>query len=1299
MSTTTTSILLDPTTARDAHVQLKIDLPPEIKIAIDRFVKGSGNSSNSSSMELIALVLDVSGSMSGRPWQQVQGAVADLEKRIIDKKRDNDGKETCEVIIITYSHVANEHADFNFVSRARAGGATSFTAAFGAVTSRIKRRLAEKSFGHVTVCFMTDGQDTSVQSIGRINFGASMEAAETALEQFGKDCRNGTFGAGVDVTVHAIGFSKDHDFKYMSKMAFLGDGMGMFRYAEPEDGATQLQEKLDELFGFVLEGGRGKNPEVRIAVQILARGDAASRPVLAEPLTATVEIDVDEEGIPSTTLSADLWAEVPQDALLHDGASLSVVIDFGGGSSSSSSSTAETVVSATVVADADVRVPAEGSQERVAFETMKTERLVERLMAQMLEAQESRTELPAQWHEQLGTLQRAVASSSSSSFSVEGDKMAVNNFPHGIKNKRDRAEHLERMASARAAHSERMASIRERVNKMGELAAKIAVDGMLTVSELAKLKDQSYAHVFKKQRRNDIQNRRNAAFADQAKDLIKEISELSLGDEGDLDARISDVAKALFTCDLSTMDLVEMLCDDDPATRDEIMGVALAVQRSELAVDDPTLIKVYHVSNSILTRGAMSDARKYNLRIAGPAATHGGFEFSADGAIPAASTDRGRMPINTFLPLYICAEHWARVKLLLPFCVAEYATLDATAFAPSQLEVMFTILGTMISRLSATEPAGEREMQILFAFWRTCVAVMRDVYRPAAFRVHNFMASPEGRFKDKCSNMLTMLGMAAAYIGLTRGCPNDGSTTINEYLRSIDDNWSKRLDPSRQGKEGDDASPPPPPEFQPLDTMLFFELVRHENLRRGCARFFASAADDDDDGQGGGASEADILGVVYSLLGGRPDTCSCEDIVPVRTGAEFVKLVGGAFDPRAAVVCEAHTLLGKGAPAAATIDAEDIRSARGPLSATPELFGGVNVTKEKEAAAFARKTLKKTPQGWSPKTADRIPVRNTPEFSDEAASDDVKGGGRVAWALCHSLPNNTASSTTRAFFETISDPALEITCEALDGDANSGVAPSPWIEKFRNVVATRTTVSGCSSEEDTMIAATAAAVQAVYFRRNADARAALPHGSGGGGATPTYRDVHTHSAEGVDAARACLAEFHAMLQTKISETHRAFWVQQLQLRAVCKALAQNRLDDEDGDWAFVGFLMSGFTDHCAAFHLLVEMLQNPALDIPRRDAKIRLVHLGAMYSGKDDDDDNNKMSFLNNGNVWLCDSANRERFSAVMAGGQEKYDDLQTELRGKIGIYQYRCWPEDYPNRHGHGNGNPSQWALRGGMN
>jgi hypothetical protein len=70
---------------------------------------------------------------------------------------------------------------------------------------------------------------------------------------------------------------------------------------------------------------------------------------------------------------------------------------------------------------------------------------------------------------------------------------------------------------------------------------------------------------------------------------------------------------------------------------------------------------------------SLQDAIKFKLSVDG----HFHMSFTDSGAV---FCGRSREPINSWLPLYVCADHWARVRLLMQPILGYFVCLDPLAY-------------------------------------------------------------------------------------------------------------------------------------------------------------------------------------------------------------------------------------------------------------------------------------------------------------------------------------------------------------------------------------------------------------------------------------------------------------------------------------------------------------------------------------------------------------------------------------------------------------------------------------------
>ena len=106
------------------------------------------------------------------------------------------------------------------------------------------------------------------------------------------------------------------------------------------------------------------------------------------------------------------------------------------------------------------------------------------------------------------------------------------------------------------------------------------------------------------------------------------------------------------------------------------------------------------------------------------------------------------------MPLYICEDHWKRVRLHLPSILGYFCTLDPLGYDKEQRMVPLTILGGMIASLGP-QKCSDRDLKLLFAFMRTCIAIVEEESGDMAKMekyVADAVASPRGRLKDKVND-------------------------------------------------------------------------------------------------------------------------------------------------------------------------------------------------------------------------------------------------------------------------------------------------------------------------------------------------------------------------------------------------------------------------------------------------------------------------------------------------------------------------------------------------------------------
>jgi uncharacterized protein YegL len=199
------------------------------------------------------LILDMSGSMSGKPWSQVQTAMTKITEMTSDNAK-----------ITVKTMVYNQNAEFlkshgdraaTEVKQIRAGGSTNFVSVFnllkkhledgggddGGMMSNLKKKLIPSSSKpkndekkkKVFVFFLTDGCDTC-------NNAQQIMVAKEHLQE-----SMATYGE--EVIVNVLGFSENHDDAFLESLSLLGTSDGSYSFVQTNDGDQALQKRLTDL--------------------------------------------------------------------------------------------------------------------------------------------------------------------------------------------------------------------------------------------------------------------------------------------------------------------------------------------------------------------------------------------------------------------------------------------------------------------------------------------------------------------------------------------------------------------------------------------------------------------------------------------------------------------------------------------------------------------------------------------------------------------------------------------------------------------------------------------------------------------------------------------------------------------------------------------------------------------------------------------------------------------------------------------------------------------------------------------
>lgn len=201
---------------------------------------------------LFIAVVDRSGSMHGRPLEQVETALVHM--MAITQRNP-----LIKTVIIPYDSTA-EIVEFERDSTdlyirngiktmlAKSGG-TNFLEAF----TKLKQVLSlftcddsttRNNVSSVTVAFLTDGQDGSFT-------GKNNDEAKAKLIGYLREIIVTWSGP---ISIHSVGFGGGCDISFLETVFTCGKQPGTFRYAEPTDGDDTLCTKLQGIFEIVTKG-------------------------------------------------------------------------------------------------------------------------------------------------------------------------------------------------------------------------------------------------------------------------------------------------------------------------------------------------------------------------------------------------------------------------------------------------------------------------------------------------------------------------------------------------------------------------------------------------------------------------------------------------------------------------------------------------------------------------------------------------------------------------------------------------------------------------------------------------------------------------------------------------------------------------------------------------------------------------------------------------------------------------------------------------------------------------------------
>jgi ankyrin repeat protein/uncharacterized protein YegL len=169
---------------------------------------------------LFVMVADKSGSMSGKPWEQVESAILHIIGTTQTSNMDS--------ALILYDSDATV-VDIKNVTRANirqlfTSGGTNFHAAF----QKVGQVLRGSDYNKYILIFLTDGD--------------TVEDKNSLVQAFKSVVKD------KNVTVHTVGFGVNCNKDFLEELRFTGQDEGVFRYADHHDNADVLSQKITCIF-------------------------------------------------------------------------------------------------------------------------------------------------------------------------------------------------------------------------------------------------------------------------------------------------------------------------------------------------------------------------------------------------------------------------------------------------------------------------------------------------------------------------------------------------------------------------------------------------------------------------------------------------------------------------------------------------------------------------------------------------------------------------------------------------------------------------------------------------------------------------------------------------------------------------------------------------------------------------------------------------------------------------------------------------------------------------------------------
>ena len=176
--------------------------------------------------QLLILMIDKSGSMSGRPFQQVKESLKIISTLQSDKKFG--GNLTLKLIL--FDSNAYNLDSISQIDEYNARGGTNFQNPLDQAQNIAQSFLSFHSDALISLAILSDGQARMPNCTNLINTLAKSSWSFSSLA-----------------------FSPEHDFNILNSFIELGSIQGRFLYCENEDGPDALKDKILDMFSFMIE--------------------------------------------------------------------------------------------------------------------------------------------------------------------------------------------------------------------------------------------------------------------------------------------------------------------------------------------------------------------------------------------------------------------------------------------------------------------------------------------------------------------------------------------------------------------------------------------------------------------------------------------------------------------------------------------------------------------------------------------------------------------------------------------------------------------------------------------------------------------------------------------------------------------------------------------------------------------------------------------------------------------------------------------------------------------------------------